>query len=153
MPRVGSLSRIRLASVSSHLAITTFCWLPPDKRSDRNINAAGMDRKRPECIFDGCRFGAGADEATAGKPVDGSKRDVVAYRERQHETLGLAVFGDQRHADGSALGIARAVDPLRFPADLDLGVDPAKDTEKREQKLALSLSVQPAEADDLALRT
>ena len=32
-----------------------------------------------------------------------------------------------------------------------LGIDPAKDAEKREQKFALALSVQPAEADDLAL--
>src|SRR5437868_1084481 len=30
MPRVGSLSRIMRGSVISHLASTTFCWLPPE---------------------------------------------------------------------------------------------------------------------------
>ena len=33
-------------SVISHLAMTTFCWLPPGKRAGRNVGRAGADREQ-----------------------------------------------------------------------------------------------------------
>src|SRR6266849_4354502 len=39
MPRVGSLSRMMRGSVISHLAITTFCWLPPDRVETASLRA------------------------------------------------------------------------------------------------------------------
>ena len=76
--------------------------------------------------------------------------DVLAHRHRQHQPLGLPILGDQRHADISRLGVARAGDALRLAVDRDRAAAAAQDSEQRQQQLALALPVEAAKADDLA---
>ena len=45
------------------------------------------------------RSAAAVDDAPARQPVERRERQVVAHRHRQHQALGLAILGDQRHAD------------------------------------------------------
>ena len=41
MPLVGSSRMMIFGFVASHLAITTFCWLPPDRLSDLGVERGG----------------------------------------------------------------------------------------------------------------
>ena len=52
MPLVGSSRMMTCGCVASHLAITTFCWLPPDKISNILIKRRGPQVK-PLGIFAG----------------------------------------------------------------------------------------------------
>ncbi len=48
MPRVGSSKMITLGVIASHLASTTFCWLPPDSTvtAVRSAGALMFSRRR-----------------------------------------------------------------------------------------------------------
>ena len=79
-----------------------------------------------------------------------AKREVVAHRHRQHQAFGLAVLGDQRHADLLALGHARTGDLDRLAVDQHLARRAAQHAEERQQQFALALAVEPTETDHLA---
>ena len=99
MPRVGSFSRMIRGRRISHLAITTFCWLPPDSAPTGMSSPAVLIASRRDHLVDQPFLGGAVDDAGAGHPVERGERQVLAHRHRQHQPLGLAVLGDQRHAD------------------------------------------------------
>ena len=86
----------------------------------------------------------------ARQAVERGEGEVVAHRHRQHQAFGLAVLGDQRHADRLALRGARAGDRDRLAVDQHLAGHAAQHAEQRQQQLALALAVEAAEADHLA---
>ena len=45
MPLVGSSRMMTFGLVASHLAITTFCWLPPDSSPHRLVPVGRLDRE------------------------------------------------------------------------------------------------------------
>jgi hypothetical protein len=66
IPRAGSSKNRTLASVSSHLATTTFCWLPPDSVSTRRCSeGARMSSWSARCSAASCSF---ARSIQAGLP-------------------------------------------------------------------------------------
>ena len=80
-PRVTSNSSRTRASVSSHRAITTFCWLPPD--SVPTAWLVERPRADPQLVDDrrdGRPFRAAPDEPGHGPARQRGQRDVVANR-------------------------------------------------------------------------
>ena len=51
-----------LGSVISHLAITTFCWFPPDRVETESVFGADLDPQAFEARLDCVRLLAGIDE-------------------------------------------------------------------------------------------
>jgi len=49
-PRVGSSSSSRRGSLSSSLANTTFCWLPPERLTTRAAGSLGRTSKRSSAL-------------------------------------------------------------------------------------------------------
>ena len=72
----------RAGVIDSHLASTTFCWLPPD-----SVPTSVVDAGRAGCRGGGAaarrcaRLGAAADEAAAAKVGEVGQRDVLGDRE------------------------------------------------------------------------
>ena len=149
MPRVGSLSRMTFGLVISHLAMTTFCWLPPDKvptgtavpsvlipssaiiSSIALLSAArSMRPTRDSC------------DSEAKERL--SRTDIGSIRPSVLRSSGISAMPSRGFA---SLGLRqrrlRAVDP-------HLAGNAAQHAEQRQQQLALALAVEAAEADDLA---
>ena len=103
MPRVGS-SKIRTPGwIASHLASTTFCWLPPDrKRTSCSSGGAQLDRAGE--LLDATVPGSRRRLLAAERPQ--REQRVVAHRLREREALALAVLGDE--ADAGPIAGARA---------------------------------------------
>ena len=88
----------------SHLAMTTFCWLPPE--SEPTAMSVPAVRMASSLIISSisCVSSAPVDDAAMRDAVERGEGEVVAHRHRQHQAFGLAVLGDERHAD--AFGLA-----------------------------------------------
>ena len=150
MPRVGSLSRITSGWAISHLAMTTFCWLPPERVATGCLGRADLD---VELLDGGVDRGAGAglvDQRAAGDAGEGGGEQVVGDRAGEHQALGLAVLGDEGDAGGAGLGGGGRGREAAGGAEANLALDAAEHAEEREQQLLLALAVEAAEADDLA---
>jgi hypothetical protein len=76
--------------------------------------------------------------------------EVIAHRHRQHQAFGLAVLGDQRHADLLALCDVRTADGDGLAVNAHFARRAAQHAEERQQQLALPLAVESAKADHLA---
>ena len=98
----------------------------------------------------GAALGGAVDDAAAGQPIEGGEGQIVADRHRQHQALGLAILGDQRHADLAGLRGAGAADCDFLAVDQNFAADAAEHAEHRQQQFALALAIQAAEADNLA---
>ncbi len=118
MPRVGSFSRMMRGAIISHLPITSFCWLPPDSDAGRHGRCRRCaPRAAARCASTASRSAARSTTPQCDSWLERREREVVAHRHRQHQAFGLAVLGDQRHADLRALGVARAADVHRLAVD------------------------------------
>ena len=137
-------------AIISHLPMTSFCWLPPDSDAGRHVGAVGAHREQPHDPLHRVAFGGRVDDAPARQAAERGEGEVVAHRHRQHQALGLAVLGDQRHADLLALRVVRAGDGDGPAVDPHLARRAAQHAEERQQQLALALAVESAEADHLA---
>ena len=52
-------------SAISHLAMTTFCWLPPDSAPGRNVGSAGADCEKIDHVADELHLSGVIDHAAA----------------------------------------------------------------------------------------
>ncbi len=109
-PRVGS-SRIRMRLLAaSHLASTSFCWLPPESVDGRRAPA----RSARTCSRSQYSRASGAllalpDPRQARQPVEHRQRGVLARQHRENQSLALAIFGHQ--SDAEPHRVARRTDP------------------------------------------
>ena len=151
MPRVGSFSRMMRGAIISHLPITSFCWLPPDSDPAAGSVPSLRTAEQLHDALDRLALGRAVDDAPARQLAERGEREVVAHRHRQHQALGLAVLGDQRHADrrGAWRRSARRCRTGR-PSISTSPRGAAQHAEQRQQQLALALAVEAAEADHLA---
>ena len=86
------------AAAAIHLAITTFCWLPPDSFADRAGPAVPLT---PSLAMP-----SSANSCTARRPDPAARRDMVEIAERdvladrlvEHDALRLAVLRHQHDA-------------------------------------------------------
>ena len=98
IPRVGS-SRIRTrGSVASHLARTTFCWLPPDRALDRLVDAGHPDVQPGRVAVADAPLPRLVDEQAREQPRQDRQRDVVGDREVEHQPFEVAVLRQVGHA-------------------------------------------------------
>ena len=94
MPRVGS-SRIRTRGFdASHLASTTFCWLPPDSAPTELVDAGHPDVELLACTR---RRPRAPSAARSSKPREEPRQDrqgdVLGDREVEDQALLVAVLG------------------------------------------------------------
>ena len=130
--------------------MTTFCWLPPESApTGMSVPAVRMPRSLTISSIRRCLGGA-VDDAARRDAVEGGEGEVVAHRHRQHQPLGLAVLGDQRHADAGARAGRGWRCATGLPSTSTLPLEAAQHAEERQQQFALALAVEAAEADDLA---
>ena len=96
-------------------------------------------------------LGGAVDDAARRQPVERGEGEVVAHRHRQHQPFGLAVLGDQRHADcRRRLACAGLAMRAGLPSISTSPGAAAQHAEQRQQQLALALAVEAAEPDHLA---
>ncbi len=85
MPRVGSSKIITLGFIESHLASTTFCWLPPGERADGGADRRRLDAERAACWRSAPPASASrltSDGGGVGREI--GQRDVLGHREVEH---------------------------------------------------------------------
>ena len=135
--------------MSSHLAMATFCWLPP-LRKRTGISGLAM-RIASRSRIASVAASTAAGEMTPLRETSGSvgKRDVLVHREGQDQPLRLAVLRDQRQPRRHR--VARTAEANRLAVDADVAVDPGVDTEEGEEQIALPLTFETGETEDLAL--
>ena len=133
------------------MAITTFCWLPPESVATGSLVLPDLDLELLDHRFHGVALGGAVDDEAAREPAQRGQGDVVGDRHRQHQALGLPVLRDERDALVGAGRRHRARHEALLALDADGAGDVAEDAEEGEQDLALALAVEAAEADDLAL--
>ena len=115
MPRVGSSKNSTRASVSSHLATTTFCWLPPDSVCT-GVRSDGARMSSCSARFSrGLVLGPPVDPG--GLPGHVRQRDVGLDAQLQRQPLALAVLGHV--ADAGVDGVPRRVDLQLLAVQLD----------------------------------
>ena len=149
MPTVGS-STIRISvSAASHLAIETFCWLPPE-RVDRRVDRRRADRQPSDERARGVRLGARRDQAEdpGDAPPDGD-RDIVPDRIGEDQALLLAVLADVADAIVLERLVHRGCGPAA--ADADLAAGDAAVAEDAAGELAPAGADQAVEPEDFAL--
>ena len=107
MPRVGSSRISTFGFVSSHLLMTTFCWLPPESDDGRRIDRRGADAEplrgtSRRSARSSARLTSPAGERKRGS--DGSEM-FDGDRERHDQAELAAVLGAvgdaERHAPGA----------------------------------------------------
>ena len=138
-------------SVISHLAMTTFCWFPPESVETASERRADLDLK---ALRSPTSTASASLPASMNGPNDSglerSDGQIVGDRHRQHQPFRLAVLGNERDADVGRLGMGRRARPHSAPIDRDRAGDPAQHAEQGEQQGLLALAVESAKADDLA---
>src|SRR5229473_2132341 len=140
MPRVGSLSRMMRGSVISHLAITTFCWLPPDRVETASLRAPILICSRAMPRSTAARSLA---RSTKG-PVEMASSDAIARLSAID--IGSINPSVLRSSGTSAMPTAGDLAAL----DRDAPGDAAQHAEQGKQQRFLALPIEAAEADDLA---
>ena len=97
MPRVGSSTISTRGSVASHLASTTFCWLPPDRVDTGSVEPRRLDLQPLRPGRAAARRSAAAEQQPepAQRPPAGQGR-VALDRQLHHQALLAPVLGHQR---------------------------------------------------------
>src|SRR6478609_4011780 len=129
MPRVGSSRISRSGSVNSHLASTTFCWLPPESL-DTPSSTVGDD----EAVRDPLQLGR-----------HGGPLDVVEEVEPER----LAVLGDVGQAGVDRRGHRLEVELLAVLEQRAADEDAVGLTEDAAHQLGAARAHEAGEADDL----
>ena len=102
----------------SHLARTTFCWLPPDRFRQSVLMVGVLILRRSTQLFGDAPFLPGVDQAIAGERCEIGERDVGGDRQEQHQTFDAPLAGNVAEAEIDRLGRRRqlhalAADPQR----------------------------------------
>ena len=109
---------------------------------------ADLDREQPRSFRRSTRASCARSMKPPRRCGRARRRQIVARRHRQHQALGLAILGDQRHPEPLPC-LLRAADATGRPRCGFAG-KAAQHAEQREQEFALALAVEPAEPDDFA---
>ena len=110
---VGSSNTNTSASAASHLARTTFCWLPPLSEPATRSSPAVLTRSRSHHRFAIAARGWRSRSPTRASRSRIGQPDVVLERGAEHEPVGLAILGQQRQPPRD--GVARRGDERRPP--------------------------------------
>ena len=139
-------------SIISHLAMTTFCWLPPD--------SAPTGMSMPAVRIASSRIISSIGRALGGAVDDAglaTSRSSAAKERLSRTDIGSISPSVLRSSGISAMPMLSALAPPRglamrdgLAVDQDLAGDAAQHAEERQQQFALALAVEAAEADDLA---
>ena len=149
MPRVG-WSRISTRGAGiSHLASSTFCWLPPESVLVELLDPGRDHAHPPGEVLGELRLGPAIDHAEpAGQPAQHRQRLVGPDRELEHEPLVVAVLGQQR--DAELQRVPRRARANRAAVDADLAAVGPGDAEQHLRDLRAAGADQTEEAQDLA---
>ena len=149
MPRVG-WSRISTRGAGiSHLASSTFCWLPPDSVLVSCSIPVATTRIRPAKSSASFASARAIDHAEpVGEAAQHRQRLVRPDRELEHEPLVVAVLGQER--DAELQGILRRARSDRAAVDADLAAVGPGDAEQHLGDLGAAGADQAEEAQDLA---
>ena len=117
MPRVGSSKMIAFGFIASHLASTTFCWLPPDS-DDVSWPTSAVRMSRSERLRFGLRdLGIPRNQAAACVGAQVRQRDVLRDREVEQQAGALAVLGHEKDAGVDRIGGGREMHRLAVERD------------------------------------
>ncbi len=108
MPLVGSSRMMTLGCVASHLAITTFCWLPPDSVPTSWLSEAARRSSRSVYVARQREFLGQLQEAGLRGLAQRGQRDVLEDRQADDDALLAALLG---HIDDA--GVDRVGGRLR----------------------------------------
>ena len=149
MPRVGSSKMIARGCIASHLASTTFCWLPPESVPTSVATPGARMPRRRRSVSASAALRAAVDQAHPRQRRQLRQRDVLGDGEVEHDARGLAVLRHQVDAlrrsrrAASRPATAPPVEPDRPPSS-------RVDAEDRPRQLGPPGADQPGEAEDLA---
>ena len=140
----------RAGAVASHLPMTTFCWLPPERRGRRLLDAGAADAEAADGVAGDARpRRRGRRRPKRRDAAERGQRDVVADRGGEEQALGLAVLGDERDAGRRAARGRGDVDGAAVEADAAGGAA-VGGAEERLEDLGAAGAEQAADAEDLA---
>ena len=149
MPRVGSHSSRMRGSSSSHLPITTFCWLPPDSVATGSSGTALICMRRmmsPTAPRSRARSSSGPRrQRDSVAAVRLSATDIASISPSVLRSSGISAI-----PSGERLRGERTARRDRLAVDAYLAGAPRQAAEQRQQELALALAVEAAQPEDLA---
>ena len=147
-PAVGSSMISTSGSVPSHLAMTTFCWLPPESSRTGRPGCATLTWNLLEQVLGqrlACPVG---DERAALQLPEQGQQQILPDGVVQDEALQPAVL---RHkGDAVVAGIAGVVQADLLPSDEHLAGADRIDAEQHSGKFGAAAAHQPGQAEDLA---
>jgi hypothetical protein len=135
-------------SRSNHLAITIFCWLPPEQ-ARLLLHRRRLDRQLPHVALRHFADGALVHEAGAGEAAHAGERDVGLHVHAHRQPEMLAVF--RQVADAMRHRIGRLADHGLATVDDDLARLQRIGTEDGARHLGAAGAHQAGKAEDLAL--
>ena len=148
MPRVGSSTISSAGWRPSHLASTTFCWLPPDSRDTGSVSRPYLMFSRTAQSAANARSAARPDQAALAQPAERGERHVLLHRHVHDQALLPAVLGDEADPGGHR-GRRRGAAQLAAAHHDPAGVV-AVDAEHGPGHLAAARPDQAGQGDDLA---
>ena len=98
MPRVGSSTISTCGSVASHLASTTFCWLPPERTSTGSRRRWYLSCRRAAHSSASAVLVGAEDQPEPRERAQPGERRVARDGEVHHEALLAAVLGHEADA-------------------------------------------------------
>ena len=107
MPLVGSSRMMTRGLVASHLAMTTFCWLPPESSADVLVERGGAQVEAARVLAGEAELLGEAQEAAARGAGERGQGDVLEDRQAADRALAAAVLGDVDDAVRDRVGGAR----------------------------------------------
>ena len=148
IPRVGS-SRIRILGFeASHLARTTFCWLPPGQGPHQLVDAGHPDVELPRVVVGDLAFSRRANQEAREDARKDRQGHVLGDRKVQHEALLVAILGQVR--DPGIHRRRRTHEGHCRSADENLAAIPLVDPEQDPRHLRAAGPDEAGEADDLS---
>ena len=104
MPRVGSSTISSAGWRPSHLASTTFCWLPPDSWDTGSMSRPYLRLQPDRPVGRERPFRRRPDQAALAQPAERGERHVLLHRHVHDQALLPAVLGDEADARGHRAG-------------------------------------------------
>ena len=149
-PAVGSSMISTSGSVPSHLAMTTFCWLPPESRRTGRPGCATFTWNLLEQIL-GQRL-AGPVETNGPRCSFPSRGSSKLSRTEWSRTRPCSAAVLRHEGDAVVAGVAGVVQTDLLPSDEHLAGADRVDAEQHSGKFGAAAAHQPGQAEDLACR-
>ena len=149
MPLVGSSRMMTRGFVASHLAMTTFCWLPPESSATSWSRAAARRSRR--AVYSRVRRNSSARRRKPRREMRSSEGRVTFWKigRPRMRALLAAVLGHVDDAAGD--GVGGGADDGDAAVDLDDALRGPGGAEERLHELAAAGADEAVEAEDLAL--